>query len=64
MTTVATNNNSQKLSKEQVEAMLDQMRGMPEEQQKEFLLAHRELFAAVKPRDLFFDEVVVKGPRL
>ena len=41
--------------------MLDHLRGMTEEQKKEFLLAHRELFAAVKPRSLFFDEGVVKG---
>jgi len=61
MTTTATDNTAQKLSKEEAEAMLDQMRGMTEEQKKEFLLAHRELFAAVNPRRLFFDEVIVKG---
>ena len=59
-TALATDNTSPRLSQEQAKAMLNQMREMTEEQKKELLLAHRELFAAINPRNLFFDEVVVK----
>ena len=61
MSTTATKKAPQELSKEEAEAMLDQLREMTEDEKKEFLLAHREVFAQVKPRSLFFDEVVVKG---
>jgi hypothetical protein len=46
------------LSKEEVDLLLTEFGTLGSEEKKQFLLEHLELFAAINPRKLFYDEIV------